>query len=118
MQITKYLLIFRESFKSICCLGNPFLKDLEEENAIPPNIARYFSLIESLPFVQNALKTLPSGANYQLTVSRPGRRRSVSPIVASKKVTEQNVNQEGKFIDLPGATMGEVVVRFPPEASG
>lgn len=99
-------------------LGNPFLKDLEEDKAIPPNIARYFSLIESLPFVQNALKTLPSGATYQLTVSRPGRRRSVSPVVPAKKVTEQNVNQEGKFIDLPGATMGEVVVRFPPEASG
>ncbi|EFN80646.1 Bifunctional aminoacyl-tRNA synthetase [Harpegnathos saltator] len=26
--------------------------------------------------------------------------------------------QEGKFIDLPGAKMGKVVVRFPPEASG
>ena len=26
--------------------------------------------------------------------------------------------EEGKFIDLPGAEMGNVVVRFPPEASG
>lgn len=25
---------------------------------------------------------------------------------------------EGKFIDLPGAEIGKVVVRFPPEASG
>ena len=25
---------------------------------------------------------------------------------------------EGKFIDLPGAVKGKVVVRFPPEASG
>ena len=24
----------------------------------------------------------------------------------------------GKFFDLPGAEMGKVVVRFPPEASG
>lgn len=24
----------------------------------------------------------------------------------------------GKFIDLPGAEMGKIVVRFPPEASG
>ena len=26
--------------------------------------------------------------------------------------------QEGKYIDLPNAVYGEVVVRFPPEASG
>lgn len=26
--------------------------------------------------------------------------------------------QEGKFVELPGAEMGKVVVRFPPEASG
>uniref|UniRef100_A0A914PUB8 Glutamyl/glutaminyl-tRNA synthetase class Ib catalytic domain-containing protein n=1 Tax=Panagrolaimus davidi TaxID=227884 RepID=A0A914PUB8_9BILA len=25
---------------------------------------------------------------------------------------------EGKFVDLPGAVKGEVIVRFPPEASG
>jgi len=24
----------------------------------------------------------------------------------------------GKFVELPGAEMGKVVVRFPPEASG
>ena len=28
------------------------------------------------------------------------------------------VFQEGKFVELPGAEMGKVVVRFPPEASG
>lgn len=26
--------------------------------------------------------------------------------------------QEGKFIELPHAEMGKVIVRFPPEASG
>ena len=31
-----------------------------------------------------------------------------------KKVSKE----EGKFVSLPGAEMGKVVVRFPPEASG
>lgn len=34
-----------------------------------------------------------------------------------KKVKDQ-IKDEGKFIELPGAEKGKVVVRFPPEASG
>lgn len=34
------------------------------------------------------------------------------------KSTEANSQQQGKFIELPGAEMGKVIVRFPPEASG
>ncbi|XP_014470889.1 PREDICTED: bifunctional glutamate/proline--tRNA ligase [Dinoponera quadriceps] len=42
---------------------------------------------------------------------------SIAP--AKPNVANANVRkQEGKFIDLPGAEMGKVVVRFPPEASG
>lgn len=26
--------------------------------------------------------------------------------------------EQGKFVELPGAELGKVVVRFPPEASG
>uniref|UniRef100_A0A673BPB4 Bifunctional glutamate/proline--tRNA ligase n=1 Tax=Sphaeramia orbicularis TaxID=375764 RepID=A0A673BPB4_9TELE len=36
---------------------------------------------------------------------------------ASKKAPEKK-QDVGKFVDLPGAEMGKVVVRFPPEASG
>ena len=32
--------------------------------------------------------------------------------------TAKQTKDEGKFVDLPGAEMGKVVVRFPPEASG
>lgn len=35
---------------------------------------------------------------------------------ASAGPTERK--QEGKFVNLPGAEMGKVIVRFPPEASG
>ena len=31
---------------------------------------------------------------------------------------QRDRKEEGKFVDLPGAEMGKVVVRFPPEASG
>jgi len=32
--------------------------------------------------------------------------------------TALQVKDEGKFVELEGAEMGKVVVRFPPEASG
>lgn len=35
-----------------------------------------------------------------------------------QKSVEENSKQQGKFVELPGAEMGKVVVRFPPEASG
>ncbi|XP_048448199.1 bifunctional glutamate/proline--tRNA ligase-like, partial [Rhincodon typus] len=33
-------------------------------------------------------------------------------------VVNEKKEDRGKFVDLPGAEMGKVVVRFPPEASG
>lgn len=32
--------------------------------------------------------------------------------------SDEKKSDVGKFVDLPGAEMGKVVVRFPPEASG
>jgi len=31
---------------------------------------------------------------------------------------DKKQKDEGKFVELPGAEIGKVVVRFPPEASG
>uniref|UniRef100_A0A668AN30 Bifunctional glutamate/proline--tRNA ligase n=1 Tax=Myripristis murdjan TaxID=586833 RepID=A0A668AN30_9TELE len=41
--------------------------------------------------------------------------RKAPPQKSNEKEKKQDV---GKFVDLPGAEMGKVVVRFPPEASG
>jgi len=38
--------------------------------------------------------------------------------VADKVVSGSVRKEEGKFVELPGAEVGKVVVRFPPEASG
>ncbi|MFH4975036.1 hypothetical protein AB6A40_001745 [Gnathostoma spinigerum] len=40
------------------------------------------------------------------------------PKKTSKNDVKQKMKDEGKFVDLPGATKGNVIVRFPPEASG
>lgn len=58
-----------------------------------------------MPTVQKVMNSLPAEA------------KSVSK-VKSQPSEESGRKEEGKFIDLPGAEMGKVVVRFPPEASG
>lgn len=42
-----------------------------------------------------------------------------SVIMSVFKATEKEKKADvGKFVELPGAEMGKVIVRFPPEASG
>ncbi|ESO85454.1 hypothetical protein LOTGIDRAFT_154947 [Lottia gigantea] len=65
----------------------------------PVNVLRYYKFLSNDELFKSVLPQLP-------------------------KVSVQNDNEssikkdEGKFVELPGAKMGEVVVRFPPEASG
>merc|ERR1719225_360591 len=58
------------------------------------------------PEVKAALASLPAEAHV----------KAAAPQGQVKEAKEESAG--GKFVDLPGATMGEVVVRFPPEASG
>lgn len=69
-------------------------------NAIlPEHVQRWYDLIISQTYVSAAIKQLPTGSKRE------------GSVLSERK-------QEGKFVDLPGAEMGKVVVRFPPEASG
>lgn len=69
---------------------------------------RWYNFIKSQDAVEKALQTLPEDAKKGLLTNN---RESVDR-------TTNNRPQEGKFVELPGAEMGKVVVRFPPEASG
>jgi len=71
----------------------------------PGNIGRWYNFIKSLGHVDTFLASVPEEAKPKLAITdqAPGR--------SGRK-------EEGKFVELPGAEMGKVVVRFPPEASG
>lgn len=77
----------------------------------PVNVLRWYNFIKSHPVVIKVLESLPDEVKSALVST-----------TSNKKPTEKsnvgNRAREGKFIELPGAEMGKVVVRFPPEASG
>lgn len=94
-----------------------------------PCLGRWFRQMLSLPAVISAFAeiskngTLPDGPKVEKVHGAKAKAQN-----RGKPNSEKNVNrpskdgsgrkQEGKFIELPGAEMGKVVVRFPPEASG
>ncbi|XP_068041699.1 bifunctional glutamate/proline--tRNA ligase isoform X5 [Anomalospiza imberbis] len=72
-----------------------------EQNKAPVHAKRWYSFLE----VQRAFQSV--GAKWA----------AGTPKV--KMVTEKEKKADvGKFVELPGAEMGKVIVRFPPEASG
>uniref|UniRef100_A0A1Q3F221 Bifunctional glutamate/proline--tRNA ligase n=1 Tax=Culex tarsalis TaxID=7177 RepID=A0A1Q3F221_CULTA len=76
---------------------------------IPVHVQRWYDLISAQPAVKSVLQAIPKEAKL-------GKRSTTTRGGSAEKTTERK--QEGKFVDLPGAEMGKVVVRFPPEASG
>ncbi|XP_050666009.1 bifunctional glutamate/proline--tRNA ligase isoform X3 [Leptidea sinapis] len=95
---------------SILHVSNKF-KEASKTNTYN-NISRWMKLIQAQEPVVKALKDLPSDVLENL--SKITTRKSPP---ANKDATTGR-QQEGKFIELPHAEMGKVVVRFPPEASG
>lgn len=83
---------------------------------IPQHVQRWYDLIIAQPLIQKVLQSLPDEAKVSAKrVNRSKNSKESSPAVTTKQGERK---QEGKFVDLPGAEMGKVVVRFPPEASG
>eukprot|EP00057_Strongylocentrotus_purpuratus_P020732 XP_011675206.1 PREDICTED: bifunctional glutamate/proline--tRNA ligase isoform X1 [Strongylocentrotus purpuratus] len=76
--------------------SNPWSKMVTQGKA-PTNVMRWFSFLGSQDQFQKVINALPESARQELS---------------SKK------KDVGGYVELPGAEMGKVVVRFPPEASG
>lgn len=79
---------------------------------IPANVQRWYSLIEAQECVKQALASFPDDAKLALS------NTAAAADTAFNRASGTERKQEGKFEALPGAEMGKVVVRFPPEASG
>lgn len=76
-------------------------------SGVPSHVQRWYNLIIAKPCVKAVLAAVPS----DILLTPTHKAAPVKSKFGDRK-------QEGKFIDLPGAEMGKVVVRFPPEASG
>ncbi|KAL9891652.1 glutamyl-prolyl-tRNA synthetase [Glossina fuscipes fuscipes] len=83
---------------------------------IPKHVQRWYDLINAQSTIQAVLQSLPDEAKASAKKAKSVLKDKEKEISPSTKTNERK--QEGKFVDLPGAIKGEVVVRFPPEASG
>ncbi|XP_066236395.1 bifunctional glutamate/proline--tRNA ligase [Saccopteryx leptura] len=79
--------------------GSEAWQEKLNENKAPVHLKRWFGFLES----QQAFRAV-------------GTKWNVS--TAKAKGAPQKRPDVGKFVELPGAEMGKVIVRFPPEASG
>uniref|UniRef100_A0A8C6W409 Bifunctional glutamate/proline--tRNA ligase n=1 Tax=Nannospalax galili TaxID=1026970 RepID=A0A8C6W409_NANGA len=79
--------------------GNAVWQEQLKQNKTPIHVKRWFSFLEA----HQAFRSV--GAKWDVSANK-------ARVVPDKK---QDI---GKFVELPGAEMGKVTVRFPPEASG
>ena len=84
------------------------------------NIRRWYKFIQSQKEVQEVIKTLPKEieAKPMKLEEKVALATRGPPKLTKGDHQVKQTKDEGKFVDLPGAEMGKVVVRFPPEASG
>uniref|UniRef100_A0A670I263 Bifunctional glutamate/proline--tRNA ligase n=1 Tax=Podarcis muralis TaxID=64176 RepID=A0A670I263_PODMU len=77
--------------------GNSAGQELLLHGKAPVHVKRWYNFLET----QHVFQSVGSRWTISTTTSPPEKKQDV-----------------GKFVELPGAEMGKVIVRFPPEASG
>ena len=87
------------------------------------NVLEWYKFIGGLPEVKGVVSGLPKDVIPKPTAPKSSpKKKGVEggKAAAPAKQQQEKVKgkDEGKFVELPGAEMGNVVVRFPPEASG
>ncbi|XP_053164883.1 bifunctional glutamate/proline--tRNA ligase isoform X4 [Hemicordylus capensis] len=80
--------------------NNAWQEQLLQGNA-PVHIKRWYNFLEAQGIFQSV-----------------GARWTAGAAIPKAKVAADKKQDVGKFVELPGAEMGKVIVRFPPEASG
>ncbi|KAK5648583.1 hypothetical protein RI129_003475 [Pyrocoelia pectoralis] len=90
--------------------ANKQWKEFVSQKYVPVNLLRWYNYINVQKCVKKTIDTLPPEAKAAL--NPPTSNRQSLERVSTPRA------QEGKFVDLPEAEMGKVIVRFPPEASG
>lgn len=81
--------------------GNKQFLSLLSEDLVPENLSRWYTFLSK----KSAFKSVPNMFPNEI-------------VDRKEETTKEKVEDRGKFTDLPGAEMGNVIVRFPPEASG
>jgi len=93
-----------------------------------PGVTKWYKAFAERPEIKKALARLPKDIVVKKRSSANAKEKNEKKVTASNasnkgqnkadRATGQKDSQGGKFVDLPDAEMGKVVVRFPPEASG
>lgn len=89
-----------------------------QKQKIPNFVQRWYSLIDNQSCIQTVLKSLSEDVRKALYTKQTAKNVATNSPSRSAAAGLADRKQEGKFIELPGAEKGKVIVRFPPEASG